>query len=94
MVLLCVLLSRKAIRSGDLRRRRRHCCAIDTHVQDPAYDGVRTIQIPEAARAKLSGSQKQYWEVKSQYLDVVRSCIATHSMNVSVCAWLQQDNIA
>ena len=62
------------------------------HVQDPAYDGGRTIQIPEASKSKLSGSQKQYWEVKANYLDVV--CFQLLHGRVSaqlVCAWLQQN---
>lgn len=52
-----------------------------TCVQDLAYDGARTIQIPEAARAKLTASQKQYWDVKAKYLDVV--CCSLHTCNAS-----------
>uniref|UniRef100_A0A1D1YCK8 DNA mismatch repair protein Msh6-2 n=1 Tax=Anthurium amnicola TaxID=1678845 RepID=A0A1D1YCK8_9ARAE len=37
---------------------------------DPLYDR-RTLYIPPDALAKMSASQKQYWSVKCQYLDVV-----------------------
>jgi DNA mismatch repair protein MSH6 len=39
-------------------------------VQDPGFDG-RTMRVPPAVFNKLSASQKQYWEVKSQYMDVL-----------------------
>ncbi|KAL3535766.1 hypothetical protein ACH5RR_004227 [Cinchona calisaya] len=37
---------------------------------DPLYD-ERTLYIPPDALRKMSASQKQYWEVKCQYMDVV-----------------------
>ncbi|XP_027173583.1 DNA mismatch repair protein MSH7 [Coffea eugenioides] len=37
---------------------------------DPLYD-QRTLLIPPDALRKMSASQKQYWEVKCQYMDVV-----------------------
>lgn len=46
---------------------------------DQLYD-KRTLKIPSDALHKMSASQKQYWAVKSQYMDtvlffkVVRNC--------------------
>lgn len=37
---------------------------------DPLYD-KRTLYIPPEALKKMSASQKQYWNVKSQYMDVL-----------------------
>lgn len=37
---------------------------------DPLYD-KRTLYIPPDALRKMSASQKQYWSVKCQYMDVV-----------------------
>lgn len=37
---------------------------------DPLYD-KRTLYIPPDALRKMSASQRQYWDVKSQYMDVV-----------------------
>ncbi|KAF2304882.1 hypothetical protein GH714_039256 [Hevea brasiliensis] len=37
---------------------------------DPLYD-KKTLYIPADALKKMSASQKQYWSVKSQYMDVV-----------------------
>lgn len=37
---------------------------------DPLYD-ERTLYIPPDALKKMSASQKQYWSVKCQYMDVV-----------------------
>lgn len=37
---------------------------------DPLYD-KRTLDIPSDALKKMSASQKQYWSVKCQYMDVV-----------------------
>ncbi|KAI0487869.1 hypothetical protein KFK09_027692 [Dendrobium nobile] len=37
---------------------------------DPLYD-ERTLYIPPDALKKMSASQKQYWSVKCQYLDVI-----------------------
>lgn len=45
----------------DANRRRRN---------DPLYDNT-TLYIPPDALKKMSASQKQYWSVKSQYMDVV-----------------------
>ena len=39
-------------------------------VQDPSYD-ARTIRVPAQVFSKLSSSQKQYWEIKSKYMDVL-----------------------
>lgn len=37
---------------------------------DPLYD-KRTLYIPPEALSKMSATQKQYWSVKCQYMDVV-----------------------
>lgn len=37
---------------------------------DPLYD-KRTLYIPPEALKKMSASQKQYWSIKCQYMDVV-----------------------
>lgn len=37
---------------------------------DPLYDR-RTLYIPPDALKKMSASQKQYWSVKCQYMDVI-----------------------
>lgn len=37
---------------------------------DPLYDG-KTLYIPPDVFKKMSASQKQYWSVKSQYMDIV-----------------------
>lgn len=37
---------------------------------DPLYD-KRTLYIPPEALGKMSASQRQYWSVKCQYMDVV-----------------------
>ena len=37
---------------------------------DPLYD-KKTLYIPPDILRKMSASQKQYWSVKSQYMDVV-----------------------
>nr|POE86233.1 dna mismatch repair protein msh7 [Quercus suber] len=36
---------------------------------DPLYDR-KTLYIPPDALKKMSASQKQYWSVKSQYMDI------------------------
>ncbi|WCJ42434.1 DNA mismatch repair protein MSH7 [Euphorbia peplus] len=38
--------------------------------KDPLYD-KKTLYIPPDALKKMSASQKQYWTIKSQYMDVV-----------------------
>lgn len=38
--------------------------------EDPLYD-KRTLYIPPDALRKMSASQRQYWDVKSKYMDVV-----------------------
>ncbi|KAH6803228.1 MUTS-like protein 7 [Perilla frutescens var. frutescens] len=38
--------------------------------QDPLYDR-RTLYIPPDALRKMSASQRQYWDVKRQYMDVI-----------------------
>lgn len=37
---------------------------------DPLYD-KKTLYIPQDALKKMSASQKQYWTVKCQYMDVL-----------------------
>jgi DNA mismatch repair protein MSH6 len=37
---------------------------------DPLYD-KKTLYLPPDALKKMSASQKQYWTVKSQYMDVL-----------------------
>lgn len=39
-------------------------------LQDAAYD-KRTLRVPPAIFSKLSASQQQYWDIKSQYMDVL-----------------------
>jgi DNA mismatch repair protein MSH6 len=41
-----------------------------TMLQHPLHDR-RTICIPSHVYAKLSGSQKQFWDIKSKYMDVL-----------------------
>lgn len=38
--------------------------------EDPLYD-KRTLYIPPHALRKMSASQRQYWDVKRQYMDVI-----------------------
>lgn len=38
--------------------------------QDPLYD-KRTLYIPPYALSKMSASQRQYWDIKHQYMDVL-----------------------
>lgn len=38
--------------------------------EDPLYDN-RTLYIPAHALGKMSASQRQYWDVKRQYMDVI-----------------------
>lgn len=44
--------------------------AIRRRPGDPLYD-KRTLYIPPDAFKKMSASQKQYWSVKNEYMDVV-----------------------
>lgn len=37
---------------------------------DPLYD-KRTLHVPPDALRKMSASQKQYWDIKSQYMDIL-----------------------
>jgi hypothetical protein len=47
-----------------------HTLIFSTMVQHPFHDR-RTIRIPPQVYANLSGSQKQFWDIKSKYMDVL-----------------------
>jgi hypothetical protein len=36
----------------------------------PDYD-ARTVKVPDSVMAKLSGTQKEYWKTKQDYMDIV-----------------------